>query len=404
MSFAATAGALAISALLVSPFASVAVHVSAFAPVGTVRCAPKSFRRYDTSLGPTSLEQEPQPPSQVLAVVAPLKYLGPSNYPALELLFPDHQITQDDGSVQQTSLEFIMDTGANINTVDGAVVDFFDLPVAISAEELGAQGLQGAAGMGGTLPICDIHTLGTCKLGGMPPETDFEFMYGLTAAKMPSLPAGVGNGLLGLTFFMSFPAGVEMDWYGTNGDPPTVIFYYGTETPKESLENMVCVPLERLSVGIMALNVNVNGVDMKAILDTGAPYTILSPDAAYRAGIETYAETMERDDLPLRQQVVGATGTGIDGGKFKLDRSVSDVSITVGGASLGETPVFVGELPGMAVLGELGMESPPQAILGLDFMQRAYRLVIKISDDSELWIEELGDQPRWDGQRGYNES
>ena len=366
-----------------------------------------SCRPSTTSLGPTSLEQQPEAPTEddgqrVLAVVAPLKYTGQSNYPRLNLLFPDLDQVMEDGSVQGVSLDFVMDTGANINTVEGMVVDSYSLPVAVSAQELGA---AGAAGMGGSFPACDIHTLGkVCKLGGMPPGSDFDFMYGLTAARMPdSLPYRVANGLLGLTFFLSFPAGVELDWYGTDGDPPTCIFYYGDTTPPDALKNMVEVPLERLPVQIMSLIIEVNGVPVKAILDTGSPNTILTPEAAYRCGIEVYSDNMAPDDLPLRQQVVGATAMGIDGNVFNLARSINDVGVTAGGASLGATPIFVGQLPGLEILNQFGMEYPPEAILGLDFLQRAYRVIVKIGDESSLWIEELADQPRWDGQRGYNE-
>ena len=366
-----------------------------------------SCRPSTTSLGPTSLEQQPEAPTEddgqrVLAVVAPLKYTGQNNYPTLNLQFPDLDQVMDDGSVQGVSLDFVMDTGANINTVEGMVVDSYSLPVAVSAQELGA---AGAAGMGGSFPACDIHTLGkVCKLGGMPPGSDFDFMYGLTAARMPdSLPYRVANGLLGLTFFLSFPAGVELDWYGTDGDPPTCIFYYGDTTPPDALKNMVEVPLERLPVQIMSLIIEVNGVPVKAILDTGSPNTILTPEAAYRCGIEVYSDNMAPDDLPLRQQVVGATAMGIDGNVFNLARSVNDVGVTAGGASLGATPIFVGQLPGLEILNQFGMEYPPEAILGLDFLQRAYRVIVKIGDESSLWIEELADQPRWDGQRGYNE-
>lgn len=371
----------------------------------TSRCR-SSCRPSTTSLGPTSLEQQPEAPTEddgqrVLAVVAPLKYTGQSNYPTLNLQFPELDQVMDDGSVQGVSLDFVMDTGANVNTVEGMVVDSYSLPVAISAQELGA---AGAAGMGGSFPACDIHTLGTCKLGGMPPGSDFDFMYGLTAARMPdSLPYRVANGLLGLTFFLSFPAGVELDWYGTDGDPPTCIFYYGDATPPDALKNMVGVPLERLPVQIMSLVIEVNGVPVKAILDTGSPNTILTPEAAYRCGIEVYSDNMAPDDLPLRQQVVGATAMGIDGNVFNLARSVNDVGVTAGGASLGATPIFVGNLPGLEILNQFGMEYPPEAILGLDFLQRAYRIIVKIGDESSLWIEELADQPRWDGQRGYNE-
>lgn len=368
------------------------------------RCSTQSARP-STAIGPTTLEQEPQAPTEddgqrVLAVVAPLKYTGQSNYPTLNLLFPDLDQIMEGGSVQGVSLDFVMDTGANINTVEGMVVDSYRLPVAVAAQDLG---VAGAAGMGGSFPACDIHTLGTCKLGGMPPGSDFDFMYGLTAARMPdSLPYRFANGLLGLTFFLSFPAGVELDWYGTDGDPPTCIFYYGDTTPPDALNNMVGVPLERLPVQIMSLVIEVNGVPVKAILDTGSPNTILSPNAANRCGIEVYSDSMAPDDLPLRQQVVGATAMGIDGNVFNLARSTNEVSVTAGGASLGATPVFVGNLPGLDILNQFGMEHPPEAILGLDFLQRCYRIIVKIGEESSLWIEELADQPRWDGERGYN--
>ena len=109
-----------------------------------------SCRPSTTSLGPTSLEQQPEAPTEddgqrVLAVVAPLKYTGQSNYPTLNLLFPDLDQVMEDGSVQGVSLDFVMDTGANINTVEGMVVDSYSLPVAVLAQELGA---AGAAGMG----------------------------------------------------------------------------------------------------------------------------------------------------------------------------------------------------------------------------------------------------------------
>ena len=91
-----------------------------------------SCRPSTTSLGPTSLEQQPEAPTEddgqrVLAVVAPLKYTGQSNYPTLNLQFPELDQVMDDGSVQGVSLDFVMDTGANVNTVEGMVVDSYSL-------------------------------------------------------------------------------------------------------------------------------------------------------------------------------------------------------------------------------------------------------------------------------------
>ena len=75
---------------------------------------------------------------------------------------------------------------------------------------------------GGTL-----YELGDCQLAGLPPPP-MTFVRNLSAAALP-FASPVGVGLLGLPLFWTFPAGVEFDWHGTDGDPPTIIFYFGQE-------------------------------------------------------------------------------------------------------------------------------------------------------------------------------
>ena len=246
----------------------------------------------------------------VVAVVAPLKYLGP--YPCLGLRFPH----------LSTTFEFLLDTGANVNTVDAKFVKELSLPLVASSKELG---VLGSAGIGGRVKPGDIFKLGDCELVGLPPEQTARFMKNLTAAAIEhSTP--VGDGLLGLNFFLSFPAGVEFDWYGTDGDPPTLVFYYGNDLPAidNVQEGLVRVPLTRLPVGLLSLTVNINGVDMPALLDTGSIVTVLNKEAADLAGIDIVSPTNIDSESAHRKQAYGDEHLivgGVDGVPVTLCRS-----------------------------------------------------------------------------------
>jgi len=303
-----------------------------------------------------------------VGVVAPLKYVGP--YACLGLVLPEYNVT----------LGFLLDTGANVNSIDARVAEKLNLKLAQSSDA--AMGLIGTGGAG--LKAGDLYSLGNVELAGIPPST---FMRNVTAAALP-FASPVGHGLLGLNFFLSFPAGIEFDWHGTDGDAPTIIFYYGKEIHEDArdvLQNMTRVPLQQLDFGLMSLTVNVNGVDMPAIIDTGSPITVLNPQAAAQAGIETETVQSSKDELRV---------AGVDGSAMSLSRSKSAVQVSAGDFSFGNGHVHVGDLPGlklMAQVGGLDAADSPAVVLGLDCLKRSYRMILRAGTDNEVWFEALND-------------
>ena len=354
----------------------------------------------------------------LVAIVAPLHYQGP--YPCLSLRFPGT------GSRAKTPLNFLLDTGANVNAISRRVVKDWDFTeVSLPAEKKPAVATA-AAGMGGSLEApAAMYTLGDCQLHGMPAGQDeFIFLRNLTAAALPMQQ----DGILGLQFFWSFPAGVEFDWFGTEGDPPTVVFYVGSELPKEVAKssNLHRFALKALPTQILSLTIQIHSTNttnatttttrLEAIVDTGSPVTVLSHQAAKQVGIETIdvskKQTVKRPfwNYSLKQQsgddrlVVG----GVDGRIVTLRRSVSPVTIQVQSSDtndtvcLGHGHVYVGELPGMAFLGGIPSRtkanmtvnsSLPSVVLGLDILKQTYRMVVSASRQ-EIWLEELHDQSR----------
>jgi predicted aspartyl protease len=287
--------------------------------------------------------------------------------------------------------DFLLDTGANVNSIDAQVAERLDLPlVEKTSEHLSLVGSTGS----GFKHAGDLYRLGDCELNGLPQNVTF--MTNLTAAALP-YASPVGVGLLSLAFLYSFPAGVEVDWHGTDGDPPTIIFYFGKELPQDVISkstiNMTRVPLRPLVGGVLTLTIHVNGVEMPALLDTGSPITVISREAAKLVGIELVAE---------KSKVLKITGVG--GGQMDLQPSKSAVTIRAGNiVSLGQGHVFIGDLPGMRLLEQLAgggrnnsnSNKPADVVVGLDFLKRAYRMILRVPEQ-EVWFEELSnDQLKW---------
>jgi hypothetical protein len=287
----------------------------------------------------------------------------------------------------------VLDTGANVNIIDVELVDELKLPLVMRSKDLD---IIGSVGVGGSFQAGEGYfRLGNCTLEGLPPDQNYTFMTNLTALALPH-PSPAGDGLLSLTLFSSFPAWVEFDWHGTDGDPPTLIFYFGTELPESARKGLTRVPLERNAVaGILSLTINMNGKDMPAILDTGSPMTVISHQVAKEANIETVAPEKYFSSTTFRQQALGDEVLmvgGVDGGHLNLYRSVSsEIPIRAGNISFGEGPVYVGDLPGLAAMmnaSETNQTTSPSVVLGLDFLRRMYRMILRVPA-SEVWFEEL---------------
>ncbi|KAL7472429.1 hypothetical protein ACHAXS_012791 [Conticribra weissflogii] len=327
--------------------------------------------------------------SKLVGVVAPLTYSGP--YVCLGLIFPNLKSTknckQECGNQNGVAMKFVLDTGANINTVCKDVAEDLKLPTIMSKDDLS---VLGSAGAGGSFETGDIVMLGDCQLDGMPKDqAKLIFMKNLTAASLKLGIGSVGHGLLGTSFFECFPAGVEFDWYGTDGDPPTLIFYYGSNLPDDAKKNARRVSLENDSFfGVPTVSVNINGVQLRAIIDTGSPISIVTPEAAKDAGLERIADSYESS---CGRGIVRETPVKIKG----VDHDVLDLAmankatVSIGDLSLGTVKtMLIGELPGLSLASSFGVSKGPQVVLGLDILKQTYRVIFRLSA-REIWIEPL---------------
>ena len=168
----------------------------------------------------------------------------------------------------------------------------------------------------------------------------------------------------------------------TDGDPPTMQFYYGDTMPDAAKKNAFCIPLEESFWGVPTIKVNVNGVDLKAIIDTGSPITILNTDAAEKVGIGNTLSKEEEEDTSF------LVVKGVDDDNINLIRSKNGASVSIGDFSLGDIHVCVGNLPGIAFASSLSSSAEPQVLLGLDALRRTYRMILS-TPKNEVWFEQL---------------
>ena len=317
------------------------------------------------------------------AVRAPLKYIGP--YPCLALRFPELATSsQRARNVKGVSLDFVLDTAANTNTINEQVAKELALEVVGSA-------LPGV-GAAGTISGGETYLLGDAQLEGLSDGEEFTFMTDLTASALPvASPAAAG--LLSLAFLQCFEGGVEFSW-GTSPDdvatPPAVTFYGATVD--SILEGRTRVRIQRVPVTqLPSVTVEINGVGMPALLDTGSPVTVLNHQAAQRAGIETVALPKKNPIAAFTNRlkgqddvltIMGVTGTPVD---LLKSKQTCQVSMSSGDVSFGEGHVYVGDLPGLAALNGLGVDSPPAVVLGMDVLRRRPSMLLR-ARNNEVWF------------------
>ena len=355
----------------------------------------------------------------VTGVVAPLTYIG--HYACLSLDFPDmassassSAATPATPTTEPIKLDFVLDTGATLNTINAAIRDKYQL--AVEYEFPTNTPLVGTTSSS-INAASSLYRLGDCKLHGLPEEQNqFIFFQGLTAMSLP-YATPVGDGILGIPFMQSFPAGIEFDWYGTDGDPPTVIFYFGPEPLADVTKDMVRIPLDTLpgAGSIMMVNVTINNGGMKkqipALIDTGAPITILDPTIANELDIKVMSSMSEFKIRGIEGEALGVLPSEelIPMTIESLSSSTTTTTTTAAIYDLGQHRIFIGRLPGLEAIQQIfggdkeGHELPlsqtqtPLMTLGLDWLtQWSYRMLLRASE-KELWFEPLKNQPRWKG-------
>lgn len=390
--------------------------------------SPKRSLRYAQHLSLTSDDND----NHNDVVRSPLRFIGP--YPTMPLRFP-HLATSSQRSrnVTGVSLDFVLDTAANTNTINKQVATELNL------KKVGeAPAGVGAAGdiSGGT-----TYLLGDCELDlGVTKQTpekgsdedentsdEFIFMKGLTASALPvASPAAAG--LLSLAFFYCFEGGVEFSWgQGTNTANqalPSVTFFGSTK--RLDINGLTCIPFESLPVSMLpSVTLCINNIEIPALFDTGSPITVLNARAAEAAGIST-SISLDTEEQPKQSwnpfskiagniksasEITQATArgevltiAGMDGKPVRLLKSQSPVKILARATkvpsssshkgkvrqdqyvNLAESSLFVGDLPGLAALGGLGGNSaPPAAVLGMDVIKLRPRVVFR-AQQKEIYL------------------
>jgi hypothetical protein len=331
-------------------------------------------------------------------------------YPCLTLKFPNlATASQRQRNVSGVELDFVLDTAANTNTIQEAI------PLELKLPKVG-NALPGV-GPAGAIPGADTYLLGDCQLVNYnQQEADqFIFMTNLSASSLPSASPVAAAGLLGTAFLDCFKGGVEFLWASsaktehqsitddsTSSHSPSVRFHKIPQSCK--LEGLNPIPITPLNVSCLpSIQLNVDGVQLKALLDTGSPITIINAEAARIANIETTAQQddndIKRGSNPLAdfvqslqktadksrsiasQDIVLVAGLGKTVELMKTQYPVSIGALSQFDSSavvhLAEIPVYVGDLPGLASLGEMDPSSPPMAILGMDVISRKKRMIYR---------------------------
>lgn len=370
---------------------------------------------------PISLSDSNEPPRVEAensdVVRSPLRFLGP--YPTMPLRFPQLATsTQRARNVTGISLDFVLDTAANTNTINAQVASELEL------EKVGEA--PGGVGAAGAMMGADIFLLGDAELDipSVDSEGDndnFIFMQGLTASALP-VASPTAAGLLSLSFFYCFEGGVEFIWGDqTSSEQPSITFY-GSDIHL-NVNGMARVPYESLPVSLLpSVMVEIGGAEFPALFDTGSPITVLNKAAAEMAGIDTAILLTESSDEGIGgwnpfsklkanfdkvQELASATSRGdiltiqgSDGSPIRLVKSKDRQKLSLKAETfdaparqkeersykeMGDSYIYVGDLPGLAALGGIGGTAPPAAVLGMDFLKLRPRIVFR-AQQKEIYI------------------
>jgi hypothetical protein len=337
---------------------------------------------------------------------APMRMAGP--YPVLSLRFPEVTAPEEMQQAQQmtgetgVAIEFMIDTAANINTINGQLAERV-LNLTVVGGDTGFP--MGPFGGPRT------YLLGDCQLNDVPKDERVLLLSGLQASGLP-VGSPTGAGLLGIGFLFAFVGGVELNWGdlaavtaaqaagpgvamgAMNPDSlPSLTMYSDIAAAENLTEGLSEVPARQLADNaLLSLTIKVNDVELPALLDTGSPITVLNAAAAKAVGVEVKeerdlsemnwgAQIMNRfriakritDDFRKGDVVALPSPRGV----VYLKKAEQNVTLALGDAEFEETRLFVGEMPGLAALDGLGEDAKPAVLLGTDILRQRRKLVIQ---------------------------
>ena len=340
----------------------------------------------DEALSPSEELQEGP-----LKISSPLKFIGP--YPSLSLHFPELATSsQRERGVSGISLDFVLDTAANTNTINAQVAAELNL----EKDGTALPGYNAAGSMdGGTTFVLGDSSLDL-------PEKEM-FMTDLTASALPvASPAAAG--LLGVAFLNCFQGGVKFQWQ----NDATVTFYGKDQDMEDELSHMQRSSIEVIKdVLLPSVILKINGKEIKALLDTGSPITVVNSAAANLANLDVIqlpkGEEKERkgglpnpfkkmiEDVKVANSIASAAAkgdvlmiAGAQGKAVQLLKTTTPTTISIQGdddIAFGNSNIYVGDLPGLAALDGLnGDSSPPAAVLGMDVIMTKPNMLYRANE------------------------
>jgi len=339
------------------------------------------------------------------------KTLIGSTYVAITVGLPDRSTrAQRERGVKGVELDWCVDTACSTNFILPQVA--YGLDVEIVGAAPSGVGATGAVSSGQEM------LLGTAKLGSDGPDgSGTAAITGLSAA-IVQVPAPGTAGILGRSFLNCFGA-VEFDWrLQQNAGAMCLYQEYAPFDDDDMIDDKTVVPLNELACGLLAVDVDLNGVRMPALVDTGAPRTIINRAAAKAAGIATVGDEEAASGSPEeakkpstgvfknpfaaiqdaisrgREQALGSSGAvtvmGAGGRPERLDKASRSkdvemiVSATSGSVCLSSPQILIGDLEafrvGLGLRGDstLGAnDGQPGIVLGLDALMSVPKVAMR---------------------------
>ena len=243
-----------------------------------------------------------------------------------------------EGRSRRGPLRFVFDTGANAHGLTRGVARRLDLP------RVGWTRVQGGSGSEATWLVRgpDIFFGGANARPGHRVIVDDDFVTD---------PAGIRyDGVIGTRLFERYDVRID-------GPDREIRLYEPGRAGGEDLGPPI--PMDDLGRALVHFTIQVNGREVGAILDTGAPYTVLNTAAALLAGVELTGE-------PFTLYPRGVGSATIAAAPIRL------ASLDLGTTRFAEVDAVVAEL---AMFEALDLSRRPLLILGAPVMEACEILI-----------------------------
>jgi clan AA aspartic protease (TIGR02281 family) len=250
-------------------------------------------------------------------------------------------------SLNRVPVQFIVDTGTEWSTISQKTVDQLRLPID-QMRTLRTLGVDSEA----LSPVVSVNSV---KFGNVELR---DHSFGVLNVPRVSGTAADPAGVLGLSSFAGFDVSIDLK-------NNVLTMYSDCEGRFEpGWDKSIGIPLEvpRKKFGQLKVKVHVNSISIPAIIDTGAPITVLNISAAKEAGV--FSETARKDR--------NMSAIGIGGNKIECFL-VKVAHLRVGPIVFSNVTVAVADFH------FLGIEDDRQILLGVDFL-KFYKFLISTRD------------------------